>query len=90
VELYIDADKDSGEGNKIILDRLAAQKEAIEKEFGGPLLWDSLEEKRACRIRKTVDIAGWQDEEKWPQACDALIDAMIRMEKALRPYLKGF
>lgn len=90
VELYIDADKDSGDGNKVILDKLAAQKEAIEKDFGGPLLWESLDEKRACRIRKTVDMAGWQDEEKWPQACDALIDAMIRLEKALRPHLKGF
>lgn len=90
VELYIDADKESGDGNKVILDKLAAQKEAIEKDFGGPLLWESLDEKRACRIRKTVDMAGWQDEEKWPQACDALIDAMIRLEKALRPHLKGF
>lgn len=90
VELYIDADKESGDGNKVILDKLATQKEAIEKDFGGPLLWESLDEKRACRIRKTVDIAGWQDEEKWPLACDTLIDAMIRLEKALRPHLKGF
>lgn len=88
VELYIDSDKESGEGNKKILDRLAQKKEAIEKEFGGPLQWDALDEKRACRIRKTVAIAGWQDEAKWPEACDALIDAMIRLEKALRPYLK--
>ena len=89
VELYIDADKDSGVGNQAILDKLATNKEAIEAAFGGPLLWEALDEKRACRIRKTVDIAGWQDEAKWPKAADALVDAMIRLEKALRPYLKG-
>lgn len=89
VELYIDSDKDSGEGNQAILNKLAAHKEEIEREFGAPLQWESLDDKRACRIRKTIDIAGWQDEAKWPQACTAMVDAMIRLEKALRPYLKG-
>jgi hypothetical protein len=89
VELYIDRDKETGEGNRAILDKLQANKDSIEKEFGNPLLWETLDEKRACRIRYIVSIGGWQDEEKWPQAHEALINAMIRLEKALRPYLKN-
>ena len=89
VELYIDADKDTGEGNQAILNKLAAHKDEIEKDFGSSLNWETLDERRACRIRKVIDIAGWQDEDNWPQACDALIDAMIRLEKALRPHLKN-
>lgn len=89
VELYIDQDKETGEGNQRILEKLQENKESIEKEFGGSLLWETLEEKRACRIRYVVGIGGWQDEEKWPEVHKTLVDAMIRLEKALRPYLKN-
>ena len=50
--------------------------------------WESLEGKRACRIRKVIQIAGWQDEEKWPQAHEAMVDAMINLDRALRPHIK--
>jgi len=89
VELYIDRDKETGEGNRKILDTLQSKKDSIEKEFGSPLLWETLDEKRACRIRYIVDIGGWQDDDKWPQAHEALVDAMIRLEKALRPHLRN-
>jgi len=88
VELYIDRDKETGQGNEEILSKLSQHKQDIEAAFGSALLWESLEEKRACRIRYIVQLAGWQDEEKWPEAHAALVDAMIRLEKALRPYLK--
>jgi Domain of unknown function (DUF4268) len=87
-ELYIDADRDTGEGNKAIFDKLISQQDTIEQDFGGPLKWDSLESSRGCRISKVVSIAGWQDEEKWPEAHEALVDAMISLEHALRPHLK--
>ena len=89
VELYIDRDKETGEGNRTILDKLQANKDSIEKEFGNPLLWETLDEKRACRIRYIANVGGWQDEEKWPQAHETLVNAMIRLEKALRPHLKN-
>lgn len=88
VELYIDRDKDTGEGNKAILDKLQANSAEIEKSFGAPLLWESLDEKRACRVRYVVDVAGWQDEQKWPEADVALVDAMVKMESSIRPYMK--
>ena len=88
VELYIDADRDTGQGNKAILERLMSQQQRIEQDFGGPLEWESLEGRRACRITKKLPIAGWQDEEKWPEAHVALVDTMIALEGALRPFLK--
>lgn len=88
VELYIDRGKDSGEENTAIYEKLAASKDAIENAFGEPLLWQQIEGKRACRIAKKIALGGYRDEAKWPEVQDALIDAMIRLEKALRPHIE--
>ena len=88
-ELYIDRDKEDGEGNLEIFNKLHAHREQIENDFGGPLEWEALEGKRACRIRSTVAVGGWKDEATWPAAHERMIDAMIRLEKALRPHLDG-
>ena len=87
VELYIDRGKDSEAESKAIFDSLAQSREAIEADFGEPLEWQRLEGKRACRIKKDIDIGGYRDEERWPQIQDAMIDAMIRLEKALKPHI---
>ena len=87
VEMYIDRGKEAEELNKSIFDTLAASKDAIEKEFGWPLEWQRLEGKRACRIKKLINLGGYRDESKWASVHDAMIDAMIRLEKALRPHL---
>jgi hypothetical protein len=86
VELYID--RGSIEENKSIFDTLFAAKQAIEADFGGPLEWQRLDTKRACRIAKTIDLAGYRDEESnWPEAQDIMIDTMIRLEKAFRSHI---
>ena len=87
VELYIDRGKDADEENRAIFEALAANKESIEQAFGGPLTWHPLEGKRACRIHHTAADGGWRDEEKWPEVHAAMIDAMVRLEKALRPHI---
>ena len=89
VELYIDRGKDADAENKSIFDSLAASKDAIERDFGGPLEWQRLEGKRACRIKKTVSMGGYLDEATWSKIQEAMIDAMIRLEKALKPHIAG-
>jgi hypothetical protein len=88
VELYIDRGKDSKDENEAIFSALRANKEAIETAFGEPLEWDQLETKRACRISKRFSLGGWKDEEsRWSEIQDAMVDAMIRLEKALKPHI---
>ena len=87
-ELYIDPDKETGEGNERFLDALLKQKNEIEKVFGGALEWERLEGRRACRVQKTISVGGWRDEDKWPAQQDKMVDAMTRLEKALQPHLK--
>jgi len=88
-ELYIDRGKDAEVENKNIFDQFISHKTEIEKAFGGPLSWERLDGKRACRIRYTQTGGGYRSpEDGWPKMHDGIIDAMDRLEKALRPYLK--
>ena len=88
-ELYIDRGKDSEQGNKAIFDQLQTHQKEIEECFGGPLSWERLEGKRACRIRFTQPSGGYRTPEaEWPRLQDGIIEAMNRPEAALRPFLK--
>ena len=88
VELYIDRGKNSDSENKAIFDTLHAKKDEVEKSFGETLEWERLDSKRASRIRKTVNLGGWKDPEKWPDVHSATVDSMIRLEKALKPHIQ--
>jgi len=87
VELYIDRGKDSEKENKAIFDQLFSHEEEIEKAFGESLIWERLDTKRACRISKQITLGGYRDQDKWPEIHEQMIDAMIRLEKALKPFI---
>jgi Domain of unknown function (DUF4268) len=88
VEISIDTgDK---EENKRIFDGLYSKKSEIEQSFGAPLSWDRLDEKRACRVRYVLKEGGLSDEAKWPVIQDAMITALDRLAKAVRPFLGQF
>ncbi|NLG28952.1 MAG: DUF4268 domain-containing protein [Chloroflexi bacterium] len=87
VELYIDRGKDTDAENKTIFDRLLQSKSEVETAFGAPLDWQRLEGKRACRVRHQLGVGGYQDEAKWAEVQDRLIDAMVRLEHAFKPYI---
>ena len=88
VELYIDRGKDSGDQTKTIFDKLHKSKDKIEAVFGEPLDWRRLNDRRACRICKLINIGGYRDDEnKWPKIHEAMVDAMIRLEKAFNPHI---
>ena len=66
--------------------RRALQAELV----GGALGWERLDSKRACRIRFDLDQGGYKDpEEEWPAIQDSMIDAMVRLDAALRPHIDG-
>jgi len=87
VELYIDRGRDADAQNTAIFSELLAHQDEIEGVYGAPLEWQPLEERRACRIRERWEGIGYRDEEHWPELQTKLIDAMIRLEAALRPFI---
>ena len=90
VELYIDRGKDAENENKAIFDQLLAAKNDIERVFGEPLDWQRLEDRRASRICKRITVGGWRDDPaKWPDVYAAMVDIMIRLEKALKPHIQN-
>ena len=88
VELYLDRGKEKEDENIIIFEKLVKEKEAIEESFGDSLEWESLETRRACRIKKIIRKGGYRDAEtKWPEIHSSMVDAMIRLEEALKPHI---
>jgi hypothetical protein len=88
VELRINRGKAAKQENKVIFDSLKAKQKEVERLFGKGLLWEPLEDKQACWIGKPFEDGGYRDDQaKWPEIQDAMIDAMVRLEKALHPFI---
>lgn len=84
VECYIDLGTGADDKNLQVFNALKDQKAKIEGVFGEELDWQELEESRACRICRTLQ-GGWRTPESdWPELQERLVDAMVRLEKALR------
>jgi len=88
VELYIDRGKEREKENEKIFNSLLKHEKDISLKFGGSLDWQRMEGRRGFRIKKELQMGGRDDEEKWPEIQKAMVDAMVRLEKALRPHIK--
>jgi Domain of unknown function (DUF4268) len=86
-EVYIDT-KDAEE-NARIFNSLYAAKAEIDGEYGEGLEWQPLEGKRACRIKQEFDLGGWRTEEAWPTVFEAVVGAMIKIDRVFRARLKA-
>jgi hypothetical protein len=84
-ELYIDRG-DKAE-NEFVFDELHQLRIQIEKDYGGPLTWERLDERRACRIKAETP-GNVFDREQWDPMMEFLVDSMIRLESALKAPLK--
>jgi hypothetical protein len=83
VELYID--RGDTEENKRIFDELYAHKAEIESAFGGSLDWQRKDNLQASRIRCLIPSGGLRNQEQWPKIQEHMTDAMVRLERALKP-----
>jgi hypothetical protein len=86
VELYIDTAE--ADVNKSIFDQLHADRDRIEETFGTALEWQRLDDRRASRICYLVGVGGLKNQDRWPEIHEAMIDAMVRLEKALKPRIR--
>jgi hypothetical protein len=86
VELYID--RGDAKWNNQVFNFFYHRKDEIEDVFGDNLEWQALEDKRSCRIRYLIPEYGLRNNDQWPELQDSLIDAMIRLHKALDPMIK--
>lgn len=80
-ELYLS--RGLTEENKYIFDQLYVEREKIETEFDGKLIWERLDDKKACRIKHMLEDVSYFEKDDWDKMIDFMIDGMIRMEKAL-------
>jgi hypothetical protein len=86
-EFYVDRGRKGHDQNKHIFDSLHARRQEIETSFGGPLEWQRLDGKRACRICWVQQVGYALPEEAWARATVAQADAMVRLAKAIEPML---
>lgn len=89
-EIYLDKGKDYARPNinKIRFDKLYKHRKQIEKKFKGKLNWERLDNARASRISIRFKGMGLNDKEKWQGLQDKMIDAMVRLEKAFKDFIR--
>lgn len=88
-EIYIDKGRDAEAENNAVFDRLFDHRSEIETKFGGPLLWQRLENARACRIAAPCE-GGWlAPEAEWSGMQQALLAAAQRLHDAVTPFLEA-
>ncbi|MFO7832233.1 MAG: DUF4268 domain-containing protein [Desulfuromonadaceae bacterium] len=68
--------------NQFVFEKLEAQKEKIDADFGDSLVWLPLPDRKSCRIQYSNPVDGY-DKANWPEMIDWMINHMIRLEKAL-------
>jgi hypothetical protein len=83
-ELYIAHDHETGQKNKVIFDALFKEKDAIEQEVSGALEWERLDDKLASRIIRRFTNGGLASPDSWAALQDNMIEAMVRLNQALR------
>ncbi len=80
VHLWID-------DNQAFFLKLQADRALIEGEFGIDLIWKREEGQRGTLIGALVEGGYRSDREDWPKVQQALVDAMLRLERLLKPRL---
>lgn len=88
MELWIALGAGRDEDNLKAFNELKARQAEIEQEFGEPLEWQELPESVGCRIRKVIQGGYRSPIENCNKLHEQLVDAMIRLDKAVRPQVQ--
>jgi hypothetical protein len=86
VQLAIDPNR---EKNREFLKKLEEARPDIDTNFGESLEWHTKNIGR-CFIYKGITKGGYHDEEQWSEIQGAMIEAMVKLEKALKPHIEAF
>lgn len=82
----LDPQRSSKAENKWIFDQLHAEKTAIEADFGAPLEWFRLDDRKASGIRYRKAFDGY-DPEHWREMITWMTEHLQRLEKTFAPRL---
>lgn len=85
IELYIDTG--DADRNEKLMKELSKRKDKIEKEYGHQLLWDFIENKRACRVRHIIQEVNVTKADK-AASIEILISHMEKFDTVIRPEIK--
>jgi hypothetical protein len=75
------------EDNQSFFLSMEGERAAIEDEFGGDLVWKRDERQRGTLIGAVVEGGYRSNREDWPKVQQALVEAMVRLERVMRPRL---
>jgi hypothetical protein len=64
-------------------------KEEIESKLGFVLEWQELPDAIACRIASYYPKAPLEDESRWKEYMDWIIERLVKMDKVLRPIVRS-
>lgn len=76
------------EENKEIFDYLYSKKNEIERDFGGELGWERMDNNVTSRIKSQLNGVSYFEESDWDRMFTHLIDSSVRMEKAFKEPVK--
>jgi hypothetical protein len=85
-EIYIDIGEQNK--NKNIFDNLYKEKEIIEKEFGSALVWERLDEKRACRVAAYIDGTISDDTQTLENTKKWAIENLLKFKKVFPKHIE--
>jgi hypothetical protein len=85
--VVLDLQRGSKEENKWLFDRLEGQREQLERDFGGPLEWRRMEDRKSSRIDLSRSFDSY-NKEVWPEIAKWLAEHVSRLERAFKPHLQ--
>ena len=88
LRIELEIRRSATEDNKFLFDFLAATKDDIEAEFGEPLEWLRLDDKKSSRVQFSCEADGF-NKDTWPQSVDWHLKYMSKLEQALKVPLQN-